>query len=102
MANTFRSASSSDIGTVEATIYTVPVATTTVIIGFILANKHSQMVAVDIAVGGVVLGKGLPVPAGSSLSALDGKLVLGPGEAVTVTSDTASSIDVILSVMEIS
>lgn len=102
MANTFLSATSANIGTTEAIIYTVPAATTTVVIGFLVANKASSMVNVTLATGSITLGKDLPIPSGSSLSALDGKLVLGAGDTVTVQSDTAASVDAILSVMEIS
>jgi hypothetical protein len=44
--------------------------------------------------------KAAPIPAGSALSVLDGKIVLEAGDVVEVTSDTASSADVILSVLE--
>ena len=44
--------------------------------------------------------KDAPIPAGSALSVLDGKIILEAADTVVVTSDTASSADVILSVLE--
>jgi len=46
------------------------------------------------------LVKGAPIPANSALSLLDGKIILEAGDTVVVTSDTAASADVILSVLE--
>ena len=101
MANSFLRKISSDIGTTETTIYTVPASTTTVIIGFMLANTTSSMVYIDVAVAGTVLADSVPVPTGASLSVLDGKMVLEATDTVKVTSDTNTSIDAILSIMEI-
>ena len=44
--------------------------------------------------------KGAPIPSGSALSVLDGKIILETTDTVIVTSDTASSCDVIVSVLE--
>ena len=44
----------------------------------------------------------MPIPANSALSPLDGKIVMKAGQVLTVTSDTASSSDVAVSVLEIS
>lgn len=101
MANTFKKVTSADIGTTEVTVYTVPADTTTVIIGFMLANTTSSMVYADIAVSGTVLGETIPIPVGSSLSALDGKMVVEAADTIKVTSSDGASIDVILSIMEI-
>jgi len=83
------------------TVYTVPGATTTVVIGFIIANKLSEQTKVEITAGGKVLGTAIPIPAGSSLSVLDGKLVLEATDTVTVEADIANACDIILSIMEI-
>lgn len=91
-----------DISTSPATVYTVPAATTTVVIGFMIANVTSALIEVDIEAAGKKLGVGIPIPAGSSLSVLDGKLVLETTDTVVVTSDTVDSAEVILSIMEIS
>ena len=100
MANTFKNYTSSSVGTSATTVYTVPSATSSVLIGCNLANTTAAAVYVDVQVAGVYLVKGAPVPSGSALSVLDGKIVGEATDTVVVTSDTASSIDVILSVLE--
>jgi hypothetical protein len=69
-------------------------------IGCSLANKTASQIVMDVQVAGVYLVKGAPVPAGSALSVLDGKIILETTDTVVVTSDTASSCDVIVSVLE--
>jgi hypothetical protein len=101
MANTFKRLLAS-VSTSESTIYTVPAATTTVVIGFNVANKLGTMITVDVTAAGKQMGKTLPVPAGASLGMLDGKLVLEAADTITATADTTDSVDIILSVMEIS
>jgi hypothetical protein len=100
MANTFKNYTSASVGTSAATVYTVPASTTSVMIGCNLANISSSQVAVDVQAAGVYLAKGIPIPAGSALSVLDGKIILETTDTVIVTSDTASSCDVIVSVLE--
>jgi len=65
-----------------------------------LANRTASQIAVDVQVAGVYLVKGAPIPANSALSVLDGKIILEAADTVVVTSGTASSADVILSVLE--
>jgi hypothetical protein len=48
------------------------------------------------------VGEDTPIPSGTALSFIDGKVVLQVGDIIKVKSDTASSLDVHLSVMEIS
>ena len=100
MANTFKNYTSANVGTSPATNYTVPNVTTSVVIGCNLANRTGSQNRVDVQMAGVYLIKGAPIPANSALSALDGKIILEASETVIVTSDTASSCDVILSVLE--
>ena len=100
MANTFKNYTSSSVGTTPATTYTVPSATTAVTIGLNIANVTSSQIIVDVQCAGVYVVKDAPIPAGSALSVLDGKIILEATDTVVVTSDTASSADVILSVLE--
>ena len=100
MANTFKRELASITNT-ETMVYTVPAATTTVVIGFIISNTTDSLIEVDIEVAGKWLGKNIPIPAGSSLSPLDGKIVLEAADEVNVTADTATCGDAILSIMEI-
>jgi len=100
MANTFKNYTSSSVGTSAATTYTVPAATTSVMIGCSLSNTSASQVTVDVQVAGIYLVKGAPIPAGSALSVLDGKIILETTDTVVVTSSAAASCDVIVSVLE--
>ena len=100
MANTFKNYTSSSVGTSPVTTYTVPAATTAVMIGCSLSNTTASQINVDVQVAGVYLVKGVPIPAGAGLSVLDGKIILETTDTVVVTSNTASSTDVIVSVLE--
>lgn len=100
MANVFKNYTSTDVGTSPATVYTVPASTTSVMLGCNLANVTTSQIKVSAELAGVSIIKDAPIPAGSALSILDGKIIAETGETITVTSDTATSVDVILSVME--
>jgi len=100
MANTFKNYTQADVGTSPTTVYTVPGATTAVIIGCNLSNTTGSSIAVDVQLGSTYLVKGAPIPSGSSLSILDGKIIGEAADTIVVTSDTASSADVVLSVLE--
>jgi len=100
MANTFKNYTSASVGTTPTTVYTVPASTTAVIIGCNLANRSGSSINVDVQLGSTYIVKGAPIPSGSALSILDGKVIAETTETIVVTSDTASSADVIISVLE--
>lgn len=101
MANIFKNyTSSTSVGTGATTIYTVPSVTTSVVIGCNLANVTASQIKVDVQVAGVYLIKGVPLPANAAISVLDGKIIAEAADTVVITSDTASSCDVIVSVLE--
>ena len=100
MASTFKNYTSSSVGLTPTTVYTVPALTTGVTIGLNLANVSAGQVSVDVQVSGVYVVKAAPIPAGSALSVLDGKIILEAGDTLQVTSSVASSCDVVLSVLE--
>jgi len=100
MANTFLNHTASGVGTSGTTVYTVPASTTAIVIGLNAANVETSQIAFDAELAGTFLVKGAPIPANSALSLLDGKIILEAGDTVVVTSDTAASADVILSVLE--
>jgi len=114
MANAFLSETDTAIGTSAATIFTCPASTETTIIGLSIANIVTFQITMDVqldasgrtsgAEDSVYLVKDAPVPVGGSLVVVGGdqKVVLEPGDAITVTSDTASSADVVLSHLDIS
>ena len=100
MANTFKNYTSGSVGTSAVTNYTVPSSTTSVVIGMNLSNTTTSQIKVSVQMAGVYLVKNAPIPANSALSVLDGKVILETTETVVVTSDTATSCDAILSVLE--
>ncbi len=100
MANTFKNYTSASVGTGATTTYTVPSSTTSVMIGCNLANRTTSSIKVDVQAAGVFIIKDAPIPSGAALSVLDGKIILETTDTVVVTSDTASSCDVIVSVLE--
>lgn len=109
MANIFKNFLSPSVGTSAATVYTVPSSTTTVTVGLTIANRTASQILIDAYITSSEDGsatdayivKSAPVPSGSSLSVLDGKMVLQATDVVKVLSNTASSADAILSIMEI-
>ena len=88
------------VGTSPATVHTVAAGQEVVVIGLNLANVSVSQIAVDVQVAGAYVIKGAPIPAGSALSALDGKMIMEAADTCVVTSNTAASCDVILSVLE--
>ena len=113
MPNTFK-LKTKDGGAVGAntnmTIYTVPSSTTTVVIGCTVANTTASSITIDAQIvtasssgenaDDVYIGKDLPVPSGSSLDILAGKIVMETGDLLRLQSDTANSIQTALSIME--
>ena len=100
MANTFKNYTSASVGTSPVTTYTVPASTVAVVIGCSVANVTASQITFSVQAAGVYLVKDVPLPAGAAISVLDGKIILEAADTVVVTSDTASSADVILSVLE--
>ena len=106
MANTFKLKTKANVGTATSDIYVVPSATTTTVIGITLANVSGSGCLVGVGVtrastDDVKLLKNVPIPQGSSLEFMQGnKIVLETTDTLTVNSDTNNSIDVSLTIME--
>ena len=124
MANTFKAYTKSSVGTTTATAYEVELGgastKTAIIIGIALSNVASGPINVDVQIDrpaagttaapsdDVYLAKNIPIPSGSTLEIMAGqKLILeyngtaSAGDKIVVTSDTASSLDVIVNALEI-
>ena len=106
MANTFKRFTSNSVGTSLATVYTVPSSTTTVLIVGVVSNVTSSTVNVTVTATTSstvinLIGEDTPIPAGTALSFIDGKVVLETGDIIKVKSSAASSLDAHLSAMEI-
>ena len=82
MANTFKLKSKNNIGVSTVGIYTVPAATTTVIIGVTAANVSGQGINVGIGISRGANGddisilKNVPIPQGSSLEVMQGNKIV--------------------------
>tara|TARA_R100000773_G_C4134812_1_gene64050 strand:- start:179 stop:523 length:345 start_codon:yes stop_codon:yes gene_type:complete len=113
MANAFLSETDKEIGTSTATVFTCGSSTESTIIGLSVANRVTSQILVDVELDAssrtsgsedkVFLVKDAPIPVGGTLVVIGGdqKVVLEPGDAIKVTSDTASSADVVLSHLDI-
>jgi len=110
MANAFKNKTQRQIGTSLTALesYTVPGSTETTVIGLTIANTTTSQILVDATLNNgtndFYIVKEAPVPVGSSLIVIGGeqKVVLMPGDSVKVKSDTATSADAIMSILEIS
>jgi len=96
----FKNYTTQNAGTSPVTVHTVSAGKEAIVIGCNLANVSPSMVYVTVEVAGVNLVKNAPIPANSALGVLDGKIVMEAAQTLVVTSDTAASVDVILSVLE--
>ena len=107
MANTFKLKTKANVGTTTSDVYVVPSATTTVVIGVTLANTSGSSINVGVGVtrastDDVNLMKNVPIPQGSSFEFMGGnKIVLETTDTLTAVSDVNNSLDVALTIMEI-
>ena len=121
MANTFRMTNEANVSTTIENIYTVPSSTTTIILGIMLSNTSTasvkgsvQLVSTSATGSGVsnsgasnanettYLIKDAPISSASSLEIMAGnKIVMQTTDILKAQSDTASSLDIIISYMEI-
>ena len=109
MANTFKvktSDNSSKNADTFATIYTVPSATTTIVLGLTIANLLSQSIEGTVFLenadgDNVTYLNDIPLPSGSAVEVMAGnKIVLETGDILKVQSNTANSLDTTMSIME--
>ena len=109
MANAFKNKIQRQIGTSLTAVgsYTVGGSTETTVIGLTIANTTTVAIEVDATLNDgtndCYIVKNAPVPAGGALVAVGGdqKVVMMPGDSIKVKSDTATSADVIMSILEI-
>ena len=107
MANTFKLKTKANVGVTTSNVYAVPSATTTVVIGVTLSNTSGSSINVGVGVtrastDDVKLMKNVPIPQGSSFEFMAGnKVVLETTDTLTAVSDVNNSLDVALTIMEI-
>ena len=109
MANAFKLVTDTGVGTSAAAIHTGASSTETTIIGLTIANIVTSQIEVDVQIenndgDNIYLIKSAPVPVGSTLVVVGGeqKVVLNASDVLKVTSNTSTSADVALSILEIS
>ena len=109
MANTFKLKTKANVGVTTTNVYVVPSSpsTTTVVIGVTLANTSGSNINVGVGItrastDDVKLMKNVPIPQGSSFEFMGGnKVVLEATDTFTAESDVKNSLDVALTIMEI-
>ena len=110
MANTFYNKLSRNVGTSLTAVgsYTVGSGNTAVVLGLTLCNTSGATIAVDVTVNNGsndhYIVKSAPVSAGGALVPIGGeqKIILQATHSIKVKSDSDTSLDAILSIMEIS
>lgn len=101
MANTFTNAKSAAIGTAPVTVYTTPAGTTAVIHGLFITNITASSVLVTVMLDAYNVLKDVEIRANSTL-VVNKPVNLLATEDLIVVSNTASSVDVVVSVLEVS
>ncbi len=109
MANTFTRKLSRGVGTSLTAVgsYTVGASTQTTVIGLTVSNTTGNDITVDVTLNDgandTYIVKDAPVPAGSALVPIGGnqKIVMITGDSIKVNSSAASSLDAVLSILEI-
>ena len=108
MANTFKNAAVADVSSGSYdTLYTTPSATQTVVLGLAIANKNTSEVKVKVqftdtsASTTYQLLHDVAIPGNTTLETLAGqKYILEATDVLKVQADTATSLDVVLGIME--
>ena len=108
MANTFKNAIKSNVGSGSYdSLYTAPTSTTSIILGLALANKTTSAVTVKVQItdaapsGTIQLLEDVSIPANTTLEVLGGqKYVLEAEDILKVQAGTGTAIDAFLGVME--
>jgi hypothetical protein len=105
MANTFKNALARNVGTSAVTVYSAPSSKNSICIELDVCNTTNSGVTVDAYItsssNNYYIVKGAPVPVGGSLQIIAGqKIVLANTDALKVVSSTASSLDIIASILE--
>jgi hypothetical protein len=107
MANTFNNQLTADVGTSPVVVYSTNSVTKATVIGINISNNTTSTITADIILDNgateINIVKGARIPAGTALAAIGGdqKLVINESSTLSVQTDTTSSSDVIVSVLEI-
>jgi hypothetical protein len=108
MPNTFKNYLTANVGTSATTVITGASGAQTTVIGMTVANTTTSTVTASVTLTSgattVFLVKNASVPAGGALVPIGGdqKVVVEASDVIQVQSSASSSLDVIVSVLEIS
>ena len=106
MANNIKLKTKASVGVTTENIYVTPSNATTTIIGITLCNTSGSGINVGVGItrassDDVSILKNVPIPQGSTLEFMQGnKLTIEGTDTLTVNSDTNSSLDVALTILE--
>ena len=105
MANTFKNALARNVGTSAVEVYAAPASKNAICIELDVCNTTNGGVTVNAYItksgADYYIIKNAPVPVGGSLQVIAGqKIVLSDTDSLNVVSSTASSLDVIVSILE--
>ena len=106
MANNFKLKTKASVGVTTENIYVTPSNATTTIIGITLCNTSGSGINVGVGItrassDDVSILKNVHIPQGSTLEFMQGnKLTIEGTDTLTVNSDTNSSLDVALTILE--
>ena len=109
MANDFKMVTAENIGTSPVTLYTSPAspAAVSILLELDIANITASTILMDIEITDaspsrtVYLVKDAVIAARSALKVINGqKIVLEGGDSIRVTSDTSTSADAVLSILQ--
>jgi hypothetical protein len=105
MANTFTSALKKDIGSSPVSVYTPPAGKKAILIELDIANTTTSSVTASVYITrssvDYYIVKNAPITYGSSLQVISGqKVVLNDGDEIFAVSSTATSLDVVASILE--
>ena len=104
MAQDFERNTANAVGTGATTLRTAN--SDDAIVGITVANVHTAQITVEVYINDgsndIHIVKDAPIPVGGALQVLDGgaKIVMQSGDILNVISDTASSADVWISVVD--
>jgi hypothetical protein len=104
MAQNFRRYINRNIGTSASTIFTADSYDT--IVGVNISNTTASAVNASVYITNSTLDyyliKNAPIPAGSALQVIDGgaKIIVQSGDALKIVSDTATSLDTVVSTVD--
>jgi hypothetical protein len=110
MTNTFKRLLQKDVGLTSTQVggYTVPTSKSAITVGFSLCNTTSSEIIIEVLIKSIAndyyIIKNQSIPANETLVIAGGdqKIVFQETDEVYVKSNTATSLDVVLSIMEMS